>query len=108
MLLDFQLLCEQVLLEEDLDNSLVNVIKPLVDDALKDYKNQKNNPNINKKFLHNALWSEIKDIKKDLAKEIAQYKIPAQTENDIDKFIQDKKTKYPFLRILHSQYIKQI
>jgi len=107
--LNFQLICEQVLLEEDLNDLLVNDVRPNIDQALKDYKSQKTNPQIDKKLLHNALWKELFDIKKEMIPELKrQFNIDINTPSKLDQFIRDKQIRFPFLKALHSEYIKQL
>lgn len=107
--LDFQLICEQVLLEEDLKDLLFNEIKPLIDKALQDYQSQKTNPQIDKKLLHNALWKELFDLKKEIVPKLkAEFNIDVNTPQKMDQFVRDKQLEFPFLKALHSGYIKQI
>jgi hypothetical protein len=107
MSLNFQLICEQVLLEEDLKDLLINKFQPLINNALKDYTSQKTNPKVDKKLLHNALWKELSDIKKEMVPDFrGQFNIDINTPSKLDQFIKDKQLEFPFLKTLHSQYIK--
>jgi hypothetical protein len=107
--LDFKLICEQVLLEEDLKDLLVNEIKPTINQLLRDYKSQKNNPQIDQKLLHNSLWEELFDLKKQIVQELKrQFNIDVNTPQKMDQFVRDKQLEFPFLKTLHSEYIKRI
>jgi hypothetical protein len=113
--LDFQLICEQILLEEDIRGDLIADIKPLVVQALKDYESQKGNPKIDKKLLHSALFQELNDIKAETIKILAQYSVNVNTPEKLDKFIYDKvyskdkqeQKELEFLLPLRSTYIKE-
>ena len=111
----FQAICKQILLEEGLRDDLITIIKPLVIQALKDYKFQKNNPQIDKKLLHIALYQELKDIKIKTAEILSQYSLDVNTQQKMDKFIFDKvyskdkqeQKELEFLLPLRSEYIKE-
>lgn len=113
--LDFQIICEQVLLEEDIKGDLIADVKPLVVQALKDYESQKRNPQIDKKLLHSALFQELSDIKAKTVEILAQYSVNANTPEKLDKFIYDKvysrdkqeQKEFEFLLPLRSTYIKE-
>ena len=109
MPLDFQIICEEVLLEENLKDLLTHEIKPLINQALKDYQTQKTNPQIDKKLLHNGLWKELLDIKKEMVSQFKkQFNVDINSPSKLDQFVRDKQSKFPFLKALHSEYIKQI
>jgi hypothetical protein len=106
MVIDFKFLCEEILLEEVL-NPLLSRISADAINAKKDYTNQVNQPNTDKKFLFNALKAEINDLRNELKTELSKFKIDIGTPEKFDNWVTDRTPQFNGLKYILYSYIKE-
>lgn len=106
MMIDFKLLCEEVLLENVLNPLLARISSDAIN-AKKDYDKLINEPNANKTFLYNALKSEINDLRKELKNELIKFKIDVNTPEKFDSWLIDRTDLFSGLKYILYSYIKE-
>ena len=106
MMIDFKLLCEEILLEEVL-NPLLSRISADAINAKKDYDNQINQPNVDKRFIFNALKAEINDLRNELKTELVKFKIDISNSQKFDNWVIDKSDQFKGLKYILYSYIKE-
>jgi hypothetical protein len=112
-MINFLLICEQVLLEEALHDDLMEISNE-ANEAYSDYEKQKRQKGIDQKFLHNALHSVLDELKQRLRKILTPYegalklKAPLNTPEGLDDFLYKKTKSYSGLKYLFSGFIKPI
>lgn len=105
-MIDFKLLCEEILLEEVL-NPLLSRINAEAINAKKDYDNQINQPNVDKNFLFKALKAEINDLRNELRNELAKFKIDISNPQKFDNWVTDRIPEFKGLKYILYSYIKE-
>ncbi len=107
MVIDFKLLCEEVLLENVLNPILAGISSDAVN-AKKDYDKLNQDPNQDKKFLYNAFKSEINDLRKELKSELSKFgQIDISTPEKFDSWLIDRADLFPGLKYILYSYIKE-
>jgi hypothetical protein len=112
-MVNFLCLCEQVLLEEALHNDLIEISNEAAE-SYKDYEKQKGQKSIDQKFLHNALYSVLDELRQRLRKVLVPFennlklKFPLNTPEGLDDFLFKKTKTYPGLKYLFSAFIKPL
>ena len=107
MVIDFKLLCEEVLLENVLNPILARISSDATN-AKRDYDKHLKDPNQDKKFLFNAFKSEINDLRTQLKRELTKFgQIDISTPQKFDAWLIDRADLFPGLKYILYSYIKE-